>query len=156
MTPPSLSEQKDAIRAALVDATNRELRLSGGGNLASAMVAARAGRKVRDSMPCAATTCPARRAGTPRLAGVGDSAVGVDVMSTFSHTDWTVICDYPDCPRQLTTDDLGMSDPTAAGVRKVLRRRGWAIAVFTGREKRADFCPAHKDSADSLMGRADR
>jgi len=51
----SLREQRTVIRAALVDATCRELRLTGGGTVASAMVAARAGRQVRDSMPCAST-----------------------------------------------------------------------------------------------------
>jgi hypothetical protein len=56
-TPPELSlhEHRNLIRAALVAATCRELRFTGDGYTASAMVAARAGRRVRDSMPCAAT-----------------------------------------------------------------------------------------------------
>lgn len=51
----SLPEQRDVIRAALVDATCHELRFAGGGDLSSAIVAARAARHVRDSMPSAST-----------------------------------------------------------------------------------------------------
>lgn len=74
-------------------------------------------------------------------------------MSTFSHTDWTVICDYPDCTAQERTDTLNFSmhKSTATNVRKVLKRRGWAVAVFIGRERRADFCPAHKAAGMALV-----
>lgn len=81
-------------------------------------------------------------------------------MSTFSHTDWTVICDYSDrcghCPASERTDLLELPNGTATEVRKVLRRRGWAVAVFTGREKTADFCPEHKAAGLAVIEEAGR
>ena len=69
-------------------------------------------------------------------------------MSTFSHTDWTVICDAEGCLAQERTDTLELRDGTATGVRKVLKRRGWAVAVrvYNGiaQTRRLDFCPEHK------------
>lgn len=79
-------------------------------------------------------------------------------MSTFPHTDWTVICDYPLCTAQERTDTLNLSthESTATNVRKVLRRRGWAVAVPTGRERRADFCPEHKAAGMAQIKEAGR
>ena len=73
-------------------------------------------------------------------------------MSTFSHTDWTVTCDGPGCLAQLRTDQIGGMNPTAADVRKSLKRRGWAVNVRQPshdglRERRLDFCPKHKPDA---------
>jgi hypothetical protein len=68
-------------------------------------------------------------------------------MSTFSHTDWTVICDYPLCGRQERTDTLGIQDATAADVRRYLRRQGWIVAKPHPNlevRRRLDYCPDHK------------
>lgn len=81
-------------------------------------------------------------------------------MSTFSYTDWTVICNGEDdglpCPEQERTDTLDLRDGSgAAHVRKILKARGWAVNVpqsevqydSTGRplrQQRLDFCPKHK------------
>ena len=68
-------------------------------------------------------------------------------MSTFSHTGWTVICNQGNCGAQDRTDTLGLRDGTAADVRRILKRRGWAVNIPNpspgGRPKRLDFCPEH-------------
>lgn len=71
-------------------------------------------------------------------------------MSAFSHTDWTVVCDHGGCANSLRTDELELRDGTAGDVRRHLKRHGWAVAVPTGRERRADFCPEHKADAEAL------
>jgi hypothetical protein len=50
----NLAEQRDLVRAALVDATCREMRVYGG-SVSTAIVAAHAARRVRDSMPVRST-----------------------------------------------------------------------------------------------------
>lgn len=82
-------------------------------------------------------------------------------MSTFSHTDWTVICngaedDGRPCMEQGRTDTFDLHDgSSAADVRAILKRRGWAVNVPQGgrrydsagrpiRQQRLDFCPKHK------------
>jgi hypothetical protein len=70
-------------------------------------------------------------------------------VSTFSHMDWTVICDHPGCMAQARTDTLDLWDGNAASVRKALKQRGWAVAVRdpcgpVDRHPRLDFCPDHK------------
>jgi hypothetical protein len=65
-------------------------------------------------------------------------------VSTFSHTDWTVICDHPGCGASERTDQLDMQNGTATEVRKVLRRRGWLVAVSRPEMRPVDFCPDHK------------
>jgi hypothetical protein len=80
-------------------------------------------------------------------------------MSTFSHTDWTVICNgttdgWP-CGKSERTDALDLRDgSTAADVRRVLKRRGWAVNVPNPDQdallRRLDFCPDHKpETADA-------
>lgn len=72
-------------------------------------------------------------------------------MSAISYTDWTILCDGEGCPRQLSTQDLDMGAmselATAAGVRRTLRKRGWAVSVpnAQGSRRRRDFCPDHKE-----------
>lgn len=73
-------------------------------------------------------------------------------MSAISHTDWTIFCDHDGCPRQLGTNDLdiGPGEPKARDVRRILRRRGWAVSVprpdnpVLFRQPRLDYCPDHK------------
>jgi hypothetical protein len=74
-------------------------------------------------------------------------------VSAFSHTDWTVICDHPDCGRQLNGADLdsGPDSPTTADIRKILRRQGWQTSARAPDDgygakynRRLDFCPDHK------------
>lgn len=81
-------------------------------------------------------------------------------MSTFSHTDWTVICDYEDeggtCGQSERSDTLNLRDGTATEIRSILKRRGWAVAVPTGRERRADFCPEHKTAGLAQIEEAGR
>jgi hypothetical protein len=55
----SLAEQRDLVRTALLEATCREMRFTGDGETASYLVAARAARRVRDTMPCASGYFPA-------------------------------------------------------------------------------------------------
>ena len=70
-------------------------------------------------------------------------------MSASSHTDWTVRCDAADCMAQERTDTLELPfyDSTATAVRRVLKRRGWDVAVRTHegipQKRRLDFCPDH-------------
>jgi hypothetical protein len=66
-------------------------------------------------------------------------------MSAISHTDWTILCDHDGCPVQLRTDVEEMRDGNASSLRRIGKRRGWAVAVPTGRERRADYCPDHRD-----------
>jgi hypothetical protein len=47
----TLAEQRSLARAALIDATCREVRFTGDGTCSSAVVAARAARRLRDTMP---------------------------------------------------------------------------------------------------------
>lgn len=76
-------------------------------------------------------------------------------MSTFSHTDWTVICngkldDGSPCPAYGRTDVTG--GETAGQVRAILKKQGSAIAVPDPsrnpgdgwRKRTLDFCPDHK------------
>lgn len=73
-------------------------------------------------------------------------------MSAFPHTGWTVICngetDGRPCPKSERTDTLDLMDGTAADVRRVLKRWGWAISVPNPDPdsvlRRLDFCPDHK------------
>lgn len=74
-------------------------------------------------------------------------------MSTFSYTDWTVICNGRDgdqaCMEQGRTDIFDLQDgSTAADVRKILKREGWVVNVPNpdreSRIRRLDFCPKHK------------
>ena len=77
-------------------------------------------------------------------------------MSAFSHTDWTVTCDWRNgedfCTAQERTDTLSASVLTARDVRRVLRQLGWAVNLPSGPKvgrvpRRLDFCPAHKQEA---------
>lgn len=70
-------------------------------------------------------------------------------MSAFSHTDWTVLCDHPDCLRCLRSSDF-MQDVDTAWIRRALKQQGWTVAIRQSqadgsqREKRLDYCPDHK------------
>lgn len=72
-------------------------------------------------------------------------------MSATSWTDWTVSCDAEEgCGESLGTHETdcgtAAAPGTAADVRRVLRRRGWAVSVpdSAGGRRRKDFCPAHR------------
>lgn len=76
-------------------------------------------------------------------------------MSTFSHTDWTVICngtneDGSPCPLQWNTGSDG--GDTAGDARRWLKKRGWLVSVrpANGYPRRMDFCPAHKGQAAAV------
>lgn len=86
-------------------------------------------------------------------------------MSAYPWTDWIVSCDYEGCPERVAGSEIDLNDPTAATVRKTLKRRGWAVGLpapggpaderpgafvpgravrIRPRSRRQDFCPNHK------------
>jgi hypothetical protein len=74
-------------------------------------------------------------------------------MTAHSFTDWAVRCDRPLCTEEAWASALVLRDGTAAHVREVLKRQGWAVAVPdpiapVGRATRLDFCPKHKPQKD--------
>lgn len=73
-------------------------------------------------------------------------------MSAISNTDWTVICDSdepaPGCPSQLAGADL-MANPNATELRRILRKRGWAVSVDDGSGRRRDYCPCCKPNREA-------
>lgn len=67
-------------------------------------------------------------------------------MSASSFTDWSISCDHPGCDRQQWASNISnVIHPTAADVRKVLKRCGWVVNIPAGdgSRKRKDYCPHH-------------
>ena len=72
-------------------------------------------------------------------------------MSAHRYTDCRIDCDHPGCGRTEFAGNLSLMEPTAAELRKVLKRRGWRVAILVPlampddgeRSLRKDFCPEH-------------
>jgi hypothetical protein len=74
-------------------------------------------------------------------------------VSASSFTDWSVMCDYPECASTVFVSDID-SVKDVRGLRKLLKKRGWTVAVpvadmpsYRWATRPLDFCPNHKAKA---------
>jgi hypothetical protein len=75
-------------------------------------------------------------------------------VSTWTHVDYLVGCDYPGCIAVGTWDQMDIgSGGSAASVRRRLKADGWAVNLppeTPAYRQRRDFCPEHKRPSEVL------